>query len=206
MLYCVRYKDLNSCSVGYIRPWNSVRDEETYSLTYLPTSFIDGIEKELDCKKKILRHKLRFNGMTTEFFLSPSITLKTLMKNGNVTTSIKRDNGTSTIHQLCEPEIILGFEDKEDAINASTQAIYVGQTQYMIYPIPFDYDSEKYDVNDIYNDENMIREMNEEEFSALVGTETFPTTKEDENGVYCGNNRFRNDERMYITIVRTKNK
>ena len=52
----------------------------------------------------------------------------------------------------------------------------------------------------------MIREMNEEEFSALVGTETFPTTKEDENGVYCGNNRFRNDERMYITIVRTKNK
>jgi hypothetical protein len=46
--------------------------------------------------------------------------------------------------------------------------------------------------------------MDDEEFSALTGTETFETTKDDEEGVYCGNNRFRDDERMYIRIVRTK--
>ena len=46
--------------------------------------------------------------------------------------------------------------------------------------------------------------MNDEEFSALVGNETLENNKDDENGVYCGNNRFRNNDRMYIKIVRTK--
>ena len=193
-MFCVRYKG-NPCSVGYLRPWNSVRDGETYSMTYLPTSIIDGIKDELKCNGKILRHKLRFNGMTSELFKSPKIEVERLKKRTKkVENSVKRDSGISTIHQICNVEIILGVEKKEDAVDAAKNTIYVGQTQYIIYPTSF-YESDE---------DNDVVEMNDEEFSALVGTETFETTKDDENGVYCGNNRFRNNDRMYIKIVRTK--
>lgn len=187
-MYCVRYKS-NECGVGYIRPWNAVRDGGadggTYSLTYLIPSFINGIEKEMGCNGKILRHKLRFNGMTEELFVSPQIMKKSKKH---------RDTGISKIHQLCNPEIILGFESEEDAINASKNTIYVGQTQYMIYPVSFS--------NEDNEDDDVIVELTDEEFSKLSGTETFQT--DENNGVYCGNNRYKNNERMYIKIVRVK--
>ena len=138
-MFCVRYKG-NPCSVGYLRPWNSVRDGETYSMTYLPTSIIDGIKDELKCNGKILRHKLRFNGMTSELFKSPKIEVERLNKRTKkVENSVKRDSGISTIHQICNVEIILGFEKKEDAVDAAKNTIYVGQTQYIIYPTSFLY-------------------------------------------------------------------
>jgi hypothetical protein len=91
-MYCVRFKG-NSCTVGYLRPWNSVRDGETYSMTYLPTSVIDGIRDELKCSGRILRHKLRFNGMTSEFFKSPMIEGEKLNKKTNkLEKYIKRKN------------------------------------------------------------------------------------------------------------------
>lgn len=189
-MYCVRYKS-NDCGVGYIRPWNAVRDGETYSLTYLIPSFINGIEKELGCKGKILRHKLRFNGMTDELFVSPQIKRKSKKGGGDIN---YRDNGISKIHQLFNPEIILGFESMEDAVNASRNTIYVGQTQYMIFPSSF--------TSEENDDDNIIVEMSDEEFSKLSGTETFQT--DENNGVYCGNNRHKNNERMFIKIVRTK--
>ena len=189
-MFCVRYKS-NDCGVGYIRPWNAVRDGSTYSPTYLIPSFINGLEIELCCNGKIVRHKLRFNGMTEETFVSPQIKRKS--KNGGGV-KIHRKAAISTIHQLMNPEIILGFENKEDAINASKNIIYVGQRQYMIYPVSF--------FNDENDDDNVIVEMTDEEFSKLKGTETFQT--DENNGVYCGNNRHKDNERMYIKIVRTK--
>ena len=199
-MFCVRFKGA-PCSVGYLRPWNSVRDGETYSLTYLPTSVIDGISHELGCAGKILRHKLRFNGMTDEMFRSEEVKGKKLYKKKKrIKTFTKRKQTISTIHQICDPEIILGFECKEDAVNASKNSIYVGQTQYIIYPASFD-DL----INEVVDcDDNIIVELTDDEFSAIRGTETFPTEKNDENGIYCGNNRFRDNERMYIRIVRTK--
>ena len=193
-MYCVKFNG-GPCSVGYIRPWNSVRDGETYSLTYLPTSFINGIELEHHCTGKILRHKLRFNGMTEEFFVAEE-------RNGFIATgagknkkykySKVRSHGTSVIHQLLCPEIILGFEKLEDAEDAAKNSIYVGQEQYMIYPVEFDEDSD------------IIVELTDEEFSKLSGTETFASTEDDEDAVYCGNNRQKNNEKMFIKIVRTK--
>ena len=134
---------------------------------------------------------VRFNGMTEELFVSPRIMKKSKKGSGN---KKHRDAAVSTIHQLFNPEIILGFETKEDAINASRNTIYVGQTQYMIYPVPFYIEDNE--------DSDVIIEKNDEEFSKLSGTETFQT--DENNGVYCGNNRYKNNERMYIKIVRTK--
>ncbi len=189
-LFCVRFKG-NPCSVGYLRPWNSVRDGETYSLTYLIPSNIDGIKDELKCQGNIIRHKLRFNGMTEEFIKSPEIRYSQKGKD-----KLKRKSGISVIHQICNPEIILGFDNPDDANRAATQTLYVGQTQYEIYPTTFEDDDKDKD--------RLVVELSEDEFDKLRGTETFETTKEDEGGIYCGNNRYRNNERMYITIKRTK--
>lgn len=194
-MYCVKFKS-DACGVGYIRPWNSVRDGETYSLTYLPTSFINGIEKEHGCKGKILRHKLRFNGMTKELFVSEETNGIVIRENRGRKKykALKTRNKTiSTIHQLSCPEIILGFEKKEDADAAAESYLYVGQTQYMIFPAPF---------GDEYDD--VVVELSDEEFSKLPGTETFPSTEDDEGAVYCGNNRQKDNEKMFIKIVRTK--
>lgn len=186
-MYCVRFKS-NEYGVGYFRPWNSVRDGETYSMTYLIPSIIDGISIQRFNGAKILRHKLRFNGSTKELFKSESIARKRIpTKEGD----FFRETGISTIHQLMGVEILLGFERLEDAEYASKNVIFAGQRQYMLFPTKF-YDSGK----------ESIVELNDEEFSALQGTETFQV--DEEEGVYCGNNRFRNNERMYIKIVRTK--
>ena len=187
-LFCVRFKG-NPCSVGYLRPWNSVRDGETYSLTYLIPSNIDGIKDELKCQRNIIRHKLRFNGMTEEFIKSPEIRYSQKGKD-----KLKRKSGISVIHQICNPEIILGFENPDDANRAATQTLYVGQTQYEIYPTTFEDDDKDKD--------RLVVELSEDEFDKLRGTETFKTDKE--HGVYCGNNRYHDNERMYITIKRTK--
>ena len=187
-LFCVRFKG-NPCSVGYLRPWNSVRDGETYSLTYLIPSNIDGIKDELKCQGNIIGHKLRFNGMTEEFIKSPEIRYSQKRKD-----KLKRKGGISVIHQICNPEIILGFDNPDDANRAATQTLYVGQTQYEIYPTTFEDDDKDKD--------RLVVELSEDEFDKLRGTETFETDKE--HGVYCGNNRYRNNERMYITIKRTK--
>lgn len=197
-MYCVRFKS-GPCSVGYIRPWNSVRDGETYSLTYLPTSFINGIEMEQQCVGKILRHKLRFKGMTSELFVSEKSERPRLYggkKTKHYEWKLVREPAISVIHQLSCPEIILGFEKREDAEKVSKNCLYVGQEQYMIYPSNF------YDEEEILDD--IVVELSEEEFSKLSGTETFPSTEDDEEAVYCGNNRQKNNERMYIKIVRTK--
>jgi hypothetical protein len=194
-MYCVRFKG-SDCTVGYIRPWNSVREGETYSLTYLPTSFINGIEKEHGCEGEILRHKLRFNGMTKELFESEETNGIVIRENRGRKKykALKTRNKTiSTIHQLSCPEIILGFEKLEDAENAAENYLYVGQTQYMIFPVPFDDETD-----------DVVIELSEEEFSELSGTETFASTEDDEDAVYCGNNRQNNNEKMFIRIVRTK--
>ena len=193
-MYCVKFNG-GPCSVGYIRPWKSVRDSETYSLTYLPTSFINGIEAEHHCVGKILRHKLRFSGMTKELFVSEELmglVKRGCGKNKHIEFLRMREHAISTIHQLSNPEIILGFEKLEDAEDAAKNSIYVGQEQYMIYPVEFDEDSD------------IIVELTDEEFSKLSGTETFASTEDDEDAVYCGNNRQKNNEKMFIKIVRTK--
>ena len=198
-MYCVKFKG-NACSVGYIRPWNSVRDGETYSLTYLPTSFINGIECENKLSGKILRHKLRFKGMTKELFVGEETNGLVLTGRGKVKQyefKRTREHGISTVHQLSCPEIILGFEKLEDAQELAKNCIYVGQTQYIIYPVNFD--DEDDDI-----DGTTIVELTDDEFSKLSGTETFASTEDDEEAIYCGNNRQKNNERMYIRIVRTK--
>lgn len=174
-LYCIKYSNNLKPYYGYIKPWNAVRDNTTYSLTYLPPSFIDGVQKNLGIEGNIVRHRLLFdtNGQQKDF--NKAITYEKENKNG------------STVHDrycLVNPQILFGFDNKEDAEYCLNQPIHLGQMQYLIYP------DKKYG----------IVEMNDEEFNNLKGVETFLTNEND--GLYVGNNRQKNNERMYIDIIR----
>ena len=174
-LYCVRYSNINKPYYGYIKPWNAVRDEETYSSTYLIPSFINGVEQELGIQGNIIRHKLKYQIVSSskgDFSKAASYGKKPAVH--------KR-------HCLTNPEIIFAFDNKEDAEYAITQPLWMGQIQYLIYP-------------DITFGNKGIMEMTNDEFDELTGVETF-ITNEDE-GIYVGNNRQKNDERMFVEIVR----
>lgn len=178
-LYCIEYKNKVQPYYGFIKPWNSVRDEETYSLTYLPPSFINGIESELGIKGNIVRHKFQFNknGMSKD------------MKKCVV--YLENGQRTHTIHfrnTLVNPIIILAFDNLEDAQYAIGQPLYVGQNIYPIYA----------------NKEFGIKEMTDDDFDNLLGVETIETNSDDENAIFVGFNRQKENQRMYININRNE--
>lgn len=185
-LYCIRYRNICKPYYGYIKPWNAVRDTETYSLTYLVPSFINGIEQELGIEGKILRHKLKYQIVLPKFIKNKK---NKIVVNGDFSKAVTYGKNSSTHkrHCLTNPEIIFAFDNKEDAEYALTQPLCFGQIQYTIYP-------------DITFGEKGIQIMTNEEFDDLVGVETF-TSNEDE-GIYVGNNRQKNNERMYVNIIR----
>ena len=173
-LYCIKYGNPIKPYCGYIKPWNGVRDEETWSLTYCTPSMIDGIAKRLVLNNNICRHKLTFdlNGMHLE---------------QNRRMVYDKDKDARTIHKrhcLVHPELTLAFETREDAELALTQTILFGQNVYILYPV------------------SKIIECTESEFDLFYGVETFLCEETEPNSIYCGNNRLRNNERMYIKIHR----
>lgn len=193
-MYCVRFsnKDKNgvhsSPSFAFLKPYNAVRDIETYSLTYLPTSVINGIEERIGIPMgSIVRNKLTFDksGMAEELVKT---SYGTIWKDGEI---VEREingkkgevtkNGFHIKHCLVNPEIVFGFDTKEHAEEAFHCTIYLGQMEYMLYPYE-------------------IFEISEEEFTDMKGVETYNT--DDENEIFCGFNRFKNNEKQYIVIDR----
>lgn len=166
-LFCVRYKNPGP-AFAFFRGYNAVRDSETYSLTYLVPSVLDGIVLENNLTGNIVRHKLRFDRMT---------------KNGFSSCNLFKNSGIHVKHELKNPEIILGFDNKEDADKMFGRNIYGGQSQYIIPPC------ERFDADDT-------------DFDDMPGVEAFAADKDDINSFYCGNNQQKNNERMYIKLTR----
>lgn len=178
-MYCVEFSNKLTPYYGFIKPWNAVRDVETYSLTYLPPSFIRGIKYELGIKGDIIRHKLLFSKSHMQKDFTKAVVY---LKNG------QRSVTNHHRHTLVNPKLILGFETKEDADLAIGLPIYMGQNIYPLYG----------------NASVGVFEITTEEFDKLQGVETFETTESDENGLYVGNDRRNNNKRMYIQIVRNE--
>lgn len=200
-LYCIKFGYPVKPYYGYIKPWNAVRDEETYSLTYMLPSFFDGLKERFNFHGNIIRHKLTFDlgGMSSEqgvrFVPHPkeNLIVKPFKdrweKGGDKTWGLVK--AIHKRHELVNPELILAFDNKEDAEYMLTQCIYFGQDIYTMCPIMFD-------------ESFGIKEMTHDEFNELNGVETFLTSKDDPCGFYCGNNRHKNNERMYIQIQRNE--
>ena len=180
-LYCVKYGE-DSMRFGFIKPYNAVRDGETYSLTYLTPSMLDGIKHEHFLKGNIVRHKLTFDGMTENDFKKSRVFDDFDCENPFV----KKEKWKTNTHKrrsLKNPTIILAFDNKEDAEQMFTETIYVGQSEYIIYQ------------KDMFI-------LSDDEFDSIPGVETFQTDENDLDGFYCGNNRLKNNERMYIKVDR----
>ena len=178
-LYCVEFGKMIKPYYGYIKPWNAVRDDETFSLTYIPPSFISGIEEELKIDGNIVRHKRTFDKTQMEKDFKKCIVY---LKNNYVNHTIHHR------HTLVNPKLILAFDNYEDAKYALGQPLYFGQNIYPIYG----------------NKDYGIVEMTDEEFDKLDGVETIQTTEDDEESIYVGNNRQKNNERMFVRIIRNE--
>lgn len=183
-MFVVNYKNSIGPSFGFIKPYNAVRDSETYSLTYFPTSMVNGISERLFGENEInhiVRHKLSYD------------TERGLQEEGvhTVVNSFVDAKEITSIHKknfLTDVCVTLAFNTLEEAKHAQEQAIYVGQFEYALFPKQED-----------------IVEMTDEEFSSITGVETFAASEDDENSLFVGFNRFKDNERMYITIDRKIN-
>lgn len=186
-MYCVKFGSRSAIKYGFIKPYNAVRDDETYSLTYITPSMLDGIIHEHELKGRILRHKLTFDGMTKNDYKKSRVfnDLDHDSNNGVFSEVIDDDVQMSphTRHSLINPTLTLVFELKEDAEQMCTETIYIGQSEYYIYPI------EEFEIS-------------EDEFNELEGVESFITDEDDEFGFYCGNNRLKDNTPMYIKLKR----
>ena len=197
-MYCIKFGNI-SLSHAFIRPWNAVRDSKIYSLTYMTPSMIDGISKDLMIRGRILRHRLWFDSLESSFcaetMRSPQIYKYNSRKGRENDLKLYRDAAVCEIHRLVNPYLILAFELEEDAVNASEKAIYLGQKQYLMFPLKFDPKSD----GDV-----VVKKLDVSEFDSLPGTETFITDSSDPRGFYCGNNRFNKNKPMFIRIKRNR--
>lgn len=148
-LFCVTFgrdKNYQRPHYDYLKPWNAVRDEETWSLTYIPPSVLNGIEQENVLNGNIIRHKLTFYKGGMEKEMNKCIVYD---KEG------KRNCTIHTKHLLINPILTLAFDNKEDAERMSKDSIYIGQTQYIVYA------------------DGEVKEMSVDDFNELGGVETF---------------------------------
>lgn len=167
---------------AFFKPWNAVRDSETYSLTYLTPSVINGIEYENGLPMdSIVRSKLSFrtDGMDENSIAASTNHLGGRGKNKNVTVSDTIN--THKLHALVNPVIYLCFDKIECAKVLSDNCIYGGRFEYPLYS-------------------GEVEDITEDEFDSIPGVETFKTNEE-MMSIFCGFNRYKNNEKMYVNIV-----
>jgi hypothetical protein len=176
--YVVKYQG----TFGFIKPWTAVRDELTFSQTFLSPSIIRGLELKLfpDLPKldrpRILRHRLCHDGFVQQ-------QERTQSKGGGMS-SKKSDEikkGILIRQVMLNPQLYLAFEREEEALQASTQSLCLCRNEDLIFPEP------------------NIRCLSAEEFEALDGFECLPSTATE--GILLGYNRYEDSQPMYGKII-----
>jgi hypothetical protein len=159
---------------GHIKPFSAVRDELTFSQSFLTPSILNGIEQKLFPEKinqkrvsSIFAHKLQHSGIS----IQEETTKAKKIKGKESFSVIKRG-------VLLNPVLIIAFNEKEYAERAFSQHICLTRNEDVLYP------TKKYEVS-------------EEEFKTLLGI----SFVEDKNGIFVGYDRFKNLEKMYINLV-----
>jgi len=156
---------------GFIKPWTAVRDELTFSQTFLSPPTVKGISQKLfgvGEMSRIKRYRLRFD-MISEQQEQTWAPLRKVSKKGGVKSL---NNGIITRGILLNPQLYLAFEKKEDAQSAMEQHICLCRNEDLLLP---DY---------MYG----IKELNEEEFQELVGFELI--TSHDSDEIPAGRDRY----------------
>ncbi len=170
-LYVVKYTG----PFAYIKPWTAVRDERTYSQSFLTPSIVEGLRQKLEVAA-ILRHRLRHGGIDLQQERTQIVGWKV---NKNVAI---RPVSIITRGVMVQPELTLAFESLSDAQKAATQHICLCRNEDLLLPT---------DISTISSDS----------FESLPGVELrFERTP---NSFLVGFNRFEDAAPMYgyLTIV-----
>ena len=180
-MYIVEYNG----TFGFIKPWSAVRDSETFSQQFLTPSIVEGMEKKLFPEMikekgihKILRHKLRYDGMSKQ--------QEVIQARGWVHTrkASKRERSILIRSVLINPTLYLAFKDREDAVAASIQHICLCRNQ------------------DIRLPDAKIGHITEDEFDNVKGFELrFGKT---DNAILVGYNRYDDGKPMYGELEYTE--
>ena len=194
MYYVVKYTG----KFGFIKPWTAVRDEETFSQQFLTPSIIEGIEKKLfpDLLNhngkifKILRHKLRYSALSSQSEVTQTRGI-TKLPNSNLGTRGTWKNGKINFTPIkrgvmLDPVLYLAFNNKADALTASTQHICLCRNEDVMLP------------------DSAILELTDNEFDELDGFEL--RFGQSDNSFLVGYNRFDGNAPMYGWIEYNGNK
>ena len=178
-MFVVKY----SGAFGFIKPWTAVRDSETFSQQFLTPSIVEGIEKKLFPEllnekfngkiSKIKRYRLNYQGIDIQ-------QEKTWSKGG---INVKKEKGQYKTNigilnrgVMLNPNLYLGFDNKEDAENAATQSICLCRNEDLMFP-------------------ELVFECDLSKFNAIEGFELIFSNAE--NGFKVGHNRFDNAVEMF---------
>ena len=180
-MYIVEYNG----TFGFIKPWSAVRDSETFSQQFLTPSIVEGMEKKLFPEMikekgihKILRHKLCYDAMSKQKEVIQTrgwfCEKKALVRNRSVLTR----------SVLINPTLYLAFENREDAIAASTQHICLCRNEDILLP------------------KAKIVQMTEDEFDNVKGLELSFGRRD--NAILVGYNRYDDGKPMYGELEYTE--
>ena len=183
-MFAVRYTG----KFGFIKPWTAVRDGETFSQQFLTPSIIEGIEKKLFPELlnqngkilKIIRHKLSYSAIDSQQEVTQTRGWKKSAK------EMTRERSILKRGVMLDPVLYLAFNNKVDAVTASTQHICLCRNEDVMLP-----DSE-------------ILELTDNEFDELDGFEL--RFGQSENSFLVGYNRFDGNTPMYGWIEYNGNK
>lgn len=180
MKYVVKFNGV----FGFMKPFNANRDNKIKSLDFLPPSTLMGIEKKLfpdvhDSRKmeKIVRYRLDFDSISYQQEETRSITAK--KKKGE----FKYNTSIISRGVMINPVLYLMFDDINDAKCAQEQTICLSRNE------------------DILLGGELITYDDEESFNEINGYESFTSTEEDDDSIYCGRNRYDDMKNQYVKKV-----
>lgn len=125
MIYTVRFMG----PFGFIKPWTAVRDELTYSQTFLTPSIIEGMRQKLEVSA-ILRHRLQHKGLDVQQERTQSAGWKMETKAKQMSRSL------SIIKRgvMIFPDLVLAFSTEVDAEKAFLQHLCLCRNEDILLP------------------------------------------------------------------------
>lgn len=157
---------------GFIKPWTAVRDELTYSQTFLSPSTIKGISQKLfglGKMDRIKRYRLEFDVISEQQEQTWAPLRKFSKKKGIKSIA---NNGILTRGVLLNPRFIIALASRADAETAAEQHVCLCRNEDLLLP----------------DNEFGVQEHTEKSFEELPGFELVPTS--DTTDIPAGRDRY----------------
>lgn len=167
---------------GFIKPWTAVRDELTYSQTFLSPGTLKGISQKLfglGHTERIMRYRLQFDNISEQQEQTWAPLRKISSKKG--VKSI--NNGIITRGILLNPRLFIAFASIKDAEEAYEQHICLCRNEDILLP----------------STDFQIQQMSDSDFEGLSGFELRESNEEE--GIPVGRDRYHDQALMRYGIL-----